>query len=127
MELLTVALGGALGATLRFAIGGALLKATHRAAIPVPTLTINVAGSLALGAVLGALFGRVPTTTDLLREPLALLLAVGFCGSFTTFSTFSVETVHLLQRTPRTAAVAYITATIAGCLFAFLAGFLITA
>lgn len=85
MNLLLVALGGALGAVLRFLVGEQALRLGIAA--PISTLAINVAGSFLLGWL--AAGGRV-----------SLLLGVGVLGGFTTFSAFSVQTLGLLERAP---------------------------
>lgn len=73
-----VAVGGALGALSRYAVGLAV-------AGPTGTFLTNVAGSLLLGfLVTRTLPGRVQ-----------LFVATGFCSSFTTYSTFAVETLSL--------------------------------
>ena len=89
MIWLLVALGGAAGATARFGVSQAFAA---RDGFPWATFGINVAGSLALGLLMGAF----PSPDEAWR--LRALLAIGFCGGFTTFSTFSYETVLLLQR-----------------------------
>ena len=82
-----VALGGALGAVLRFYISESMPDADF----PWATLSVNLVGSLLLGAVTAA------TLTNALSEPQALLLGVGLLGAFTTMSTFSVETIALME------------------------------
>jgi CrcB protein len=84
MTLLLVALGGALGAPLRYLVDRAV-QARYGPAFPWGTLTVNVAGSLVLGLVAG--FTGAAYT----------LLGAGFCGAFTTYSTFSYETLRLLE------------------------------
>lgn len=86
-QLLLVFVGGGLGSVLR-SLAGKLIPST---VYPYGTLLVNVLGSLIIG-FLYALFSR-----HLIGENYRLLLAVGFCGGFTTFSTFSNENLHLLR------------------------------
>jgi fluoride exporter len=92
-----VALAGAIGAVARFLVDRAV-SARSSSVLPVGTICINVAGSFVLGTVVGLAPAR------LADEPWAVVLAVGFCGAFTTFSTFAVETVRLAATAPRSAA-----------------------
>ena len=61
------------------------------AAFPWATMTANIVGCLLIG-ILWAVLNRCNAS-----HHLNLLLAVGFCGGFTTFSTFSKEGLSLLQ------------------------------
>lgn len=115
MIYLYVALGGAAGALARFAVGG-WVTAWAGASFPWATLLINGSGSLLLGLVIG---GFPDLTT---ANPVRALLAVGFCGAFTTFSTFGYEAVSLLQRGSQGAAFAYVAGSIALSLAAVFAG-----
>ena len=109
-----VALGGAAGAMARFALAEWI---AYRAGggFPWGTLVVNVAGSLALGLVLGAF----PAAA---QWPARALLATGFCGAFTTFSTFGYETVSLLQARQHAAAAVYVTGSVLAGLVAVVAG-----
>ena len=91
-DVLLVALGGALGALLRWGVG--LLG---RGGFPWPTLVVNVAGSVLLGAV--AHDGPAWALT---------LLGSGVAGALTTYSAFALDTVRL----PRRTAAAYVVATL---------------
>ena len=82
-----VALGGAVGAVLRFYLSETLPSE----AFPWATLSVNLVGSFLLGIVMAA------TLVDALGETEALLLGVGLLGAFTTMSTFSVETVMMME------------------------------
>jgi CrcB protein len=90
-EMLAVALGGGMGAVMRFWVAGTVQR-TIGGAFPWGTLTVNVLGSFLLGFLFIWLIER-STVGELAR----LLITVGFFGAFTTFSTFSVETVRLMQ------------------------------
>lgn len=83
-------LGGAVGSVLRYSIG-AWVQRLGGSGFPWSTLMINVLGSLLIG-----LFLRFSAEGALSQEA-RFLLAVGFCGGFTTFSTLSWETLTLLQ------------------------------
>ena len=91
MTYLSVALGGALGAVLRYGLSG-WLQALTGLVFPIGTLAVNVLGSLILGGVMELSTGRY-----LFSLETRLLLTTGFCGGLTTFSTFSYETLALLQ------------------------------
>jgi fluoride exporter len=90
MNLLLVALGGAIGAGGRYALGG-WLHAQLGAGFPWGTFAVNVLGSLAIGVVLGLAQGGN------LSPGASVFLAVGVLGGFTTFSSFSYETMQLLS------------------------------
>ena len=87
MESVYVALGAAIGANARYWIG--FLTNASKQPFPWPTLTINVIGSMLLGA-----FSAVAILRGWGWQG-RLFFAVGVCGGFTTFSTFSFEVVDL--------------------------------
>ncbi|WP_169949140.1 fluoride efflux transporter CrcB [Microbispora sp. H11081] len=90
MTLLLVFLGGAVGAPARY-LADRLVQRLHDSVFPWGTLSVNLAGSLVLGLLLGA-------RDDLgLPAEVVALLGTGFCGGLTTFSTFGFETVRLLE------------------------------
>jgi CrcB protein len=82
---------------LVFAAGtaGALARWALGLAIPVPggwplgTLVINLAGALALGALLESLARRGPDVGA--RRLVRLTAGTGFLGAFTTYSTLAVD------------------------------------
>lgn len=88
-NLLLVFLGGGLGSSLRYLVSKYL---NDNATIPQGTLVVNVLGSFILGLALGWLIKQ-----NMLGHPLYFLLAVGFCGGFTTFSSFSFENFNLIK------------------------------
>lgn len=90
MTALLVCMLGGLGAAARFWLDG-VVGARRPGPWPVATMTINVAGSLLIGALLGL------RTLGAVGPDVLLVAATGFCGGFTTFSTAMVEAVRLLQ------------------------------
>ncbi len=104
-----VALGGAIGATLRY---GATVVALRRFGpdFPVATLAVNVVGSFLLG--LAAAFLVEPPTSDGARWRAALLMT-GVLGGFTTFSTFSLDAVGLALKGRWAAAGGYVAGSVA--------------
>ena len=105
MTALLVALGGAVGATLRY-------LAAHwmdEDSFPVGTLVVNIAGSFLLGA-----FSAMALSGSVLA-----LVGTGFCGGLTTYSAFAVQTHRLGPAT----GTAYAAATVVAALVACAAGF----
>ena len=90
-QMAAVALGGALGAVLRWLMASAVQKMAG-GAFPWGTFAVNALGSFLLGFLFVWLIER-STTSELLR----LALTIGFLGAFTTFSTYSLESIRLLQ------------------------------
>ena len=110
---LLVALGGGAGAWLRFAVGR-LVGAT---AFPWATLTVNVAGSLAMGLLAGWL-----TRHGAGGETWRLLLGVGLLGGFTTFSAYSLELGLLIERGALATAAVYATLSVVAGIAGLFAG-----
>lgn len=89
MNVLLVALGGAIGAASRYLLGG-WIQGRLGPDFPWGTFIVNVSGSLLIGVVLGLV------DRGTLSAEARLFLAVGILGGYTTFSTFSYETLQLL-------------------------------
>lgn len=87
-----IAIGGAIGACLRFAIGEWMLHLFGRA-FPFGTLLVNILGSFVIGLLYGLLI-----TEQIAPNPWRIFIGIGVLGAFTTFSTFSMDTVLLLQQ-----------------------------
>lgn len=91
-----VAIGGAIGAVLRYQLGRLLtswLGPQAVTAFPWATLSANLLGSLGMGLLAGWLV-RAGAGAEQLR----LLVGVGLLGGFTTFSAFSLELMMLVER-----------------------------
>jgi fluoride exporter len=89
-NLFLIFLGGGLGSLARYGIGRAL--AGWSLSMPYGTLAANVLACV----VLGLFTGMVALRSSDAVLPYRALVAVGFCGGFSTFSTFSNETLMLL-------------------------------
>jgi len=117
MTFLWVALGGAVGASLRYGVyrffGPAL-------AFPFATLLVNVLGSLLIGIVAGSVF-LDPKTAPGAR----LFFQTGLLGSFTTFSAFSLETMQLWQSGQTKTAAVNVVLNVLLCLLAAMLGILL--
>jgi fluoride exporter len=111
MTLLFVLAGAAVGAPLRYLTDRAI-QARHDTVFPWGTLSVNVIGSLVLGAVAAG------TTSGALPHQLQYLIGTGFCGALTTYSTLSYETLRLAEQNARLLA----TANLVGSVIAGLGG-----
>ncbi|MHA7889171.1 MULTISPECIES: fluoride efflux transporter CrcB [Roseicyclus] len=113
--VLQVALGGALGAVLRYLTGIGLIRLFGHTPFPLGVLTVNVAGSFLMG-----LF--IVTAAQRGLTHLSPLVATGILGGFTTFSAFSLEAVTLYERGALGLAALYILANLTLSIAALFAG-----
>ena len=113
MKLLSVMLGGFIGAITRYSIGEWIQPANE---FPLGTLLINLLGCFFL-----SWFLTFFTIKKNISAEFTLLIGTGFIGSFTTFSTFSVETILLFQNGLAVYGVIYILVSIIfGILLAYI-------
>ena len=92
MIYLFIALGGALGACLRyFLVQQSMLLFGKE--FPYGVLIVNVIGALCIGSILGYLENYTGPNALFIKQ----FVVIGLLGALTTFSTFSFDTVALLQ------------------------------
>ncbi len=117
--LLSVALGGAIGASLRHLFGIGVLRVLGSTSFPVAILSVNVVGSFLMGvfAVLAAQRGLTH---------LSPFVMTGVLGGFTTFSAFSLEAVSLYERGDVGQAAAYVALSVVLSVLGLMAGIWIT-
>jgi len=113
---LWISLGAVVGASARYFLS-TLIARNVSSAFPYGTLLINITGSLVLG------FFLVFSTERALLDPRwRLLVAIGFCGSYTTFSSYAFESFALMEQGQWILTSINIVASNALCLAAVLAG-----
>jgi CrcB protein len=113
--ILQVALGGALGAVLRYLTGIGLIRLFGQTPMPLGVLTVNILGSFLMGLFVVAAAQRGLTH-------LSPLVATGILGGFTTFSAFSLEAVTLYERGALGLAAVYVIANVTLSIAALFAG-----
>lgn len=114
-KYLFIAIGGALGAILRYYIKNININ-NFRGAFPSNTFIINITGSLIIAIVLTLAY-----EIRAFDENIRLGIATGFLGAYTTFSTMCRETVQLFQKGMYFSSVLYILLSSAvGIIFAYL-------
>ena len=91
--LLQVAIGGALGASLRY-LSGAMMLRVMGSGFPYGTMFVNVVGSFLMGLLAFYLLERM----DGGLSRYAPFLMTGLLGGFTTFSAYSLDALYLLER-----------------------------
>ncbi|HAS27967.1 MAG TPA: fluoride efflux transporter CrcB [Dehalococcoidia bacterium] len=119
MQILYLAVAGALGAVSRFLLSGFIYRLLG-SGFPYGTLLINVIGSLLIGFIM-----QVGLSTDIIPQQLRTVITIGFLGAFTTFSTFSYETLNYIQDGVWGMAILNIAANVIVCLLAVFAGLII--
>lgn len=92
LAYLWISLGAVAGASARYFLSRFVARSVT-ASFPYGTLLINVTGSFILGLFL------VWSTERALPDPRwRLLIAIGFCGSYTTFSSYAFESFSLFEQ-----------------------------
>ncbi len=113
---LWVCIGAVVGASARYALSRYAAKVISTA-FPWGTLIINVTGSFILGLFL------IWTTERVLLDPKwRLLIAIGFCGSYTTFSSYAFESMSYFEQGHWSLFAANVMGNNVLCLAAVLAG-----
>lgn len=116
MNYVWIALGAIAGASARYFLSSYITRSIA-ASFPYGTLLINVSGSLLLG------FFLIFSGERVLVDPRwRLLVAIGFCGSYTTFSSYAFETFASMEQGQWLVMAANVVANNALCLAAVLAG-----
>jgi fluoride exporter len=91
MNLILVGIGGALGSMARHGVGAAIARATPVNVTPYATMTVNLAGCLAIGV----LAGLVASHRLVMGNGMRAFVFVGVLGGFTTFSSLGLDTFTL--------------------------------
>jgi CrcB protein len=113
--MLLVALGGAIGAAVRFLTGVGMMRLMGPADFPLAIITVNVIGSFLMGVfvVLAAHRGLTHFSP---------FVMTGLLGGFTTFSAFSLETVTMMERGDYGAAGLYVALSVGLSVAGLMAG-----
>ena len=105
-NLISVAVGGALGASLRYLAGIGVIRLIGQTGFPLGIIFVNVLGSFLMGVFVVAAAQRGLTH-------LSPFVMTGLLGGFTTFSAFSLEAVTLYERGDVGQAALYVTLSVA--------------
>ena len=113
-----VAVGGALGASLRF-VSSSFFNLFFPN-LPIGTFFVNVLGSFIIGLLINALEMR--SSSEIFIK---YFLIVGVLGSYTTFSSFSYEVIELYNNKKLFLSIIYILASVFSCIVAAYVGYTI--
>lgn len=91
--ILLVALGGGIGAAVRYKLSGWVLHHTLNWQFPAGTFVVNITGCFVIGVLAG-----LAVKEDFFSPETRIFLFTGILGGFTTFSAFGLETFYLFRR-----------------------------
>ena len=115
LKLVSVFIGGGIGATLRYL--ATILSNKFFATSIIGTLFVNIAGCFFIGCILGITSNKPNLFSDVLKT----FLTRGILGGLTTFSTFNIEVFELIKTGKMFLGVSYmILSCLLGLLFAYL-------
>ena len=118
-QILAIALGGSIGAVMRFLMSSGIHHYLGRG-FPYGTLLVNVLGSLLMGVLYELFLQRLSVSVELRS-----MLLIGILGAFTTFSSFSLETINLIEQGDIIKACLNVFLNVILCVFAAWAGLLL--
>lgn len=116
LNIAFVAVGGAIGATLRHLINGLALRLLGPG-FPWGTMAVNIVGAFVMGVFIETLTRRFGASNEL-----RLFVATGILGGFTTFSSFSLDFAVLWERGAALPALGYALASVIGSILALFLG-----
>ncbi len=115
-QLLLIFIGGGLGSLIRFSLSK-FIQGNIDKTFPFGTLGVNVLASIVLGIFVGMV-----EVKSLTNPNYKALIAIGFCGGFSTFSTFSNDTLQLIQNNRMLEALMNILLNVILCILATFGG-----
>jgi fluoride exporter len=119
LNLLAIAIGGALGSVARYLLSSIVLRVSGPM-FPLGTFVVNIIGCFVFGALAGAASARLS-----LAQEVRLFLFTGILGGFTTFSSYAFESFALIRDGQFVAATANIVGQVVVGLIALAGGFLL--
>lgn len=90
-KIIAVAVGGAIGASLRYLVVDLVQQRVH-SGFPYGTMVVNIVGAFIIGFLMMYFLNA-----ESLSPMVKLFIVTGCLGGFTTFSTFSYEFTTLLE------------------------------
>lgn len=100
-KIFYIGIGGFVGASLRYLVGGWVHKLVDKPWLPYGTFAVNMIGCLLIGVIMGFVESRQFMTPEA-----RLFIVTGLLGSLTTFSTFAYESFSLFRDGETVAALA---------------------
>ena len=118
-QSLLIFIGGGLGSLARFSLSKFIQEHIDKS-FPFGTLGVNVLASIILGIFVGMV-----EIKSLTNPNYKALIAIGFCGGFSTFSTFSNDTLQLIQNNRILEALMNILLNVILCILAIFGGIIL--
>lgn len=119
LDLIVVAIGGAVGSVARYLIGNFVSKNYH-GSFPIGTFFINIVGCFLMGFFMSSLIQKEMADTTW-----RLFLCVGLLGGFTTYSSFGYEAITMLTQGKTLMAGMYAGCSVVVGLFAAITGMIV--
>ncbi len=115
-NIILIGLGGGVGSILRY-LTSVIINRNYDSKFPLATILVNIIGSLLIGITLGYL-----QKNNIGDSNWKYIMAIGFCGGFTTFSAFAWENANLMNNGLTVLSMIYILTSIVTCILAVFAG-----
>ncbi|MCB0331374.1 MAG: fluoride efflux transporter CrcB [Bdellovibrionales bacterium] len=112
-----VGCGGFIGAVLRFLVGRVMLHYYPNSLVPLGTVSVNLLGCFAIGAIAAYLASFEPNRTGY-----QLFLITGILGGFTTFSAFGFDILLMLRKSQYLIILSYVMVSVVGGTLLCIAG-----